>query len=78
MSRSPHIGVAYSVMQKLWRLAGSDHLHVNGLANKFTEDDDVVTNSARAVQAPLSEARPHVALPVFSSGQTALQVGPSM
>jgi len=78
MSRSPHIGVAYSVMQKLWRLAGSDHLHVNGLANKFTEDDDVVTNSARAVQAPLSEARPHVALPVFSSGQTAWQVGPSM
>jgi ribulose-bisphosphate carboxylase large chain len=78
MSRSPHIGIAYPAMQKLWRLAGADHLHVNGLASKFTESDAVVTDSARAVQAPLNETVPHIALPVFSSGQTAWQVGPSM
>jgi ribulose-bisphosphate carboxylase large chain len=78
MSRSPHVGIKYLAMQKLWRLAGSDHLHVNGLGNKFTEGDTVVTNAARAVQAPLNGATPHAALPVFSSGQTAWQVGPSM
>ncbi|MDC1381265.1 ribulose-bisphosphate carboxylase large subunit family protein [Octadecabacter sp.] len=78
MSRSPHVGIDYLAMQKLWRLAGSDHLHVNGLANKFTESDTVVANAARAVQAPLNDATPHAALPVFSSGQTAWQVGPSM
>lgn len=77
MSRSPHIGIAYPAMQKLWRLGGADHLHVNGLANKFTETDATVTQAARAVQASLSAGHPHVALPVFSSGQTAWQVGPS-
>jgi ribulose 1,5-bisphosphate carboxylase large subunit-like protein len=29
--------------QKLWRLAGVDHMHVNGIANKFQEDDDTLT-----------------------------------
>jgi ribulose-bisphosphate carboxylase large chain len=77
MSRSPHIGVAYPAIQKLWRLAGADHLHVNGLASKFTEPDAVVAHSARAVQAPVTDAHPHTALPVFSSGQTPWQVGPS-
>ncbi|SEW32478.1 ribulose-bisphosphate carboxylase large chain [Cognatiyoonia koreensis] len=78
LSRSPHIGIAFPVMQKMWRLAGADHLHVNGLANKFTETDAVVTEAARAVQAPLNDTVPHRALPVFSSGQTAWQVGPTM
>lgn len=78
LSRSPHIGIAYPAMQKLWRLAGADHLHVNGLANKFTENDTVVTEAARAVQAPLNANVAHTALPVFSSGQTAWQIGPSM
>jgi ribulose-bisphosphate carboxylase large chain len=78
MSRSPHVGIDYLAMQKLWRLAGSDHLHVNGLANKFTESETVVASAARAVQAPLNDVTPHAALPVFSSGQTAWQVGPSM
>lgn len=77
MSRSPHIGVAYPAMQKLWRLAGADHLHVNGLASKFTEPDSVVAASALSVQAPVNDRHPHTALPVFSSGQTAWQVGPS-
>ncbi|KMK68264.1 ribulose-bisphosphate carboxylase large subunit family protein [Puniceibacterium sp. IMCC21224] len=77
MSRSPDIGIAYPALQKLWRMAGADHLHVNGLASKFTEPDSVVAGSARAVQAPVSDGVPHTALPVFSSGQTAWQVGPS-
>jgi len=32
-SRSPDIGISFGVWQKLWRLAGADHLHVNGLGN---------------------------------------------
>jgi len=78
MSRSPHIGIAYGVMQKLWRMAGADHLHVNGLASKFTEPDAVVREAALAVQAPVCEEVVHEALPVFSSGQTAWQIGPTM
>lgn len=77
MSRSPDIGISYDVQQKIWRLAGADHLHVNGLANKFTETDEVVMASARAVQAELPGTI-HRALPVFSSGQTIQQIGQSM
>lgn len=77
-SRSPDIGISFPVMQKLWRLAGADHLHVNGLASKFTEPDTVVAEAARSVQAPVCEGGPaHLAMPVFSSGQTVWQVGPS-
>ena len=78
MSRSPHVGIAYPVMQKLWRMAGADHLHVNGLSNKFTETDETVIEAARAVQSPVSPAHRQEALPVFSSGQTAWQVGPTI
>lgn len=78
-SRSPDIGVSYVAWQKLWRLAGADHLHVNGVGNKFSESDDSVIASARAVAAPLFENGPAcAAMPVFSSGQTALQIGPSI
>ncbi|MGA0614970.1 ribulose-bisphosphate carboxylase large subunit family protein [Paracoccus sp. KR1-242] len=77
-SRSPHIGIAFPVWQKLWRLAGADHLHVNGIANKFTEPDEVVAEAARAVQAPVCTGGPaHGAMPVFSSGQTVWQMAPS-
>ena len=77
LSRSPDIGIAFGVMQQLWRLAGADHLHVNGLNNTFTEGDDVVTAAARSVQMPLPGPEPKTALPVFSSGQTIWQVAPS-
>ena len=63
-------------MQKIWRMAGADHLHVNGLDNKFTEPDDVVMAAAYAVQAPLPGTA-RCALPVFSSGQTVWQIGPT-
>lgn len=78
-SRSPDIGVSYVAWQKLWRLAGADHLHVNGLANKFTESDAVVREAALAVQTPFAGdgAPAYTAMPVISSGQTAWQVAPS-
>ncbi|MDQ2088978.1 ribulose-bisphosphate carboxylase large subunit family protein [Marimonas arenosa] len=74
-SRSPDIGISYVAWQKFWRLAGADHLHVNGLSNKFSEPDDSVQASARAVLSPLFENGQGLeAMPVFSSGQTALQL----
>jgi ribulose-bisphosphate carboxylase large chain len=77
-SRSPDIGISFPVMQKLWRLAGADHLHVNGLANKFTESDDMIAQSATSVQCPVCETGPeHVAMPVYSSGQTVWQINPA-
>lgn len=77
-SRSPDIGISYVAWQKLWRLAGADHLHVNGLGNKFSESDQVVAESARAVQSPVCEDGPaYSAMPVYSSGQTVWQVGPA-
>ncbi|OIQ31125.1 MAG: ribulose 1,5-bisphosphate carboxylase [Alphaproteobacteria bacterium MedPE-SWcel] len=75
-SRSPDIGVDFDVMQKLWRLAGADHLHVNGLANKFTETDDTVARAAKSVQKPVCHdgGPAHTAMPVYSSGQTIWQI----
>lgn len=75
-ARSPDIGVSFRAWQKFWRLAGADHLHVNGVANKFSEPDASVIDSARAVAEPLfgGGLPGFAAMPVFSSGQTALQV----
>ena len=73
LSRHPALGFDYPAWSALWRLAGADHLHVNGLANKFCEADDSVIASARALAQPLSPTHPATAMPVFSSGQTALQ-----
>ncbi|HTJ91517.1 MAG TPA: ribulose-bisphosphate carboxylase large subunit family protein [Pararobbsia sp.] len=73
LSRSPVLGWDYAPWQMIWRLLGADHLHVNGLRNKFSESDESVTDAARAVLKPLSGKRPMLAMPVFSSGQTGLQ-----
>ena len=73
LSRAPLLGWSYPAWSKLWRLAGADHMHVNGLNNKFSESDDSVIASARALLEPLFDDAPCVAMPVFSSGQTALQ-----
>lgn len=72
-SRSPDIGISYVAWQKFWRLAGADHMHVNGLSNKFSESDATVIESARACGTPLFASQPYTAMPVFSAGQTALQ-----
>jgi ribulose-bisphosphate carboxylase large chain len=73
LNRSPAVGWEYGPWQKLWRLVGADHLHVNGLRNKFSEPDDSVIAAARAVLAPATDAAAMPAMPVFSSGQTGLQ-----
>ena len=73
LNRSPVLGWDYAPWQKIWRLAGADHLHVNGLRNKFSESDESVIAAARAVLAPVMPQAPMPAMPVFSSGQTGLQ-----
>ena len=64
---------SYVAWQKIWRLAGVDHMHVNGLANKFKETDQSVTASALECLTPMFEDKPCTVMPVFSSGQTAKQ-----
>ncbi len=67
-NRHPMLGVEYTAWQKLWRLAGADHLHVNGLRNKFAEPDESVVRSIQACRSPMF--RPDdTAMPVISSGQ---------
>jgi ribulose-bisphosphate carboxylase large chain len=74
LSRHPLLGWSYVAWQKLWRLAGADHMHVNGLQNKFSETDESVIESARACLAPMFAEKPCTVMPVFSSGQSARQV----
>lgn len=70
-TRNPQLGFSFEVYQKIWRLAGIDHLHVNGIQSKFWEPDDSVIASALSCLQPFSGIRP--LLPVFSSGQWAAQ-----
>lgn len=75
LGRSPALGMSYVAYQKLWRLAGIDHTHVNGIDNKFCEENDSVIASARECLTPMFE-QPHPGceiMPVFSSGQSARQ-----
>lgn len=71
-SRYPQLSIDYRAWQKLMRLAGADHLHVNGLGSKFAESDDDVIASARACLTPFHNERHRDdrAMPVFSSSQT--------
>ncbi len=73
LSRHPLLGWSYVAWQKIWRLAGADHMHVNGLANKFAESDESVIASAKSCLTPLFPDKPCLAMPVFSSGQSAKQ-----
>ncbi|WP_321790579.1 ribulose-bisphosphate carboxylase large subunit family protein [Burkholderia pyrrocinia] len=77
LSRSEVLGWDYAPWQMLWRLAGADHLHVNGLRNKFSESDGSVIAAARAVLSPVMPEAAMRAMPVFSSGQTGLQAEPT-
>lgn len=70
-TRCPALGIAFPAYQKLWRLAGADHLHVNGLQNKFWEPDDSVVQSLHACLTPMFGG--YIAMPVLSSGQWAGQ-----
>ncbi len=75
LSRHPLLGFDYVAWHKIWRLAGADHMHVNGLRNKFCESDESVIASARACLRPLFDrpGKSYRAMPVFSSGQWAGQ-----
>lgn len=71
LSRHPMLGWSYIAWQKIWRLAGADHMHVNGIGNKFAEEDASCIASARACLEPMFADRPCTVMPVFSSAQTA-------
>ncbi len=66
MNRHPLLGIEFPAYQKLWRLAGVDQIHVNGIQNKFWESDDSVVRSIEACLKPLFGS---TVLPVVSSGQ---------
>ena len=66
LNRHPLLGIEFPAYQKLWRLAGVDQIHVNGIQNKFWESDDSVVRSIGACLKPLFG---RTVLPVVSSGQ---------
>lgn len=53
LNRHPLLGIEFPAYQTLWRLAGVDQIHVNGIANKFWESDDSVVRSMAACAKPL-------------------------
>ena len=67
LNRHPLLGIDFKAYQKLWRLAGVDQIHVNGLGNKFCESDDSVVESIRSCMKPLLGG--NLIMPVVSSGQ---------
>jgi ribulose-bisphosphate carboxylase large chain len=71
LTRHPQLGIEFRPWSLFWRLAGVDHLHTNGLRNKFFEADDSVVESARSLLTPLHGG--NVVMPVLSSGQWAGQ-----
>ena len=67
LTRHPLLGIEFTAYQKLWRLAGIDQIHVNGIQNKFWESDDSVVKSIEACLQPMAGG--YSVLPVVSSGQ---------
>ena len=67
ISRSEQLGIGFRAWQKIARLSGADHLHTNGISNKFYETDAQVLDAIAAVREPLLGLESTV--PVLSSGQ---------
>jgi len=67
MTRHPLLGIDFRAYQQIWRLAGVDQLHVNGIQNKFWESDDSVVRSITSCLAKMFDHK--TVLPVVSSGQ---------
>jgi ribulose-bisphosphate carboxylase large chain len=67
LNRHTLLGIEFPAYQKLWRLAGVDQIHVNGIQNKFWESDDSVVRSIEACLTPMLGG--YSILPVVSSGQ---------
>ena len=70
--RSPALGMGFQVYHTLFSLAGIDHVHTNGLRNKFCEPDGSVIASIRQCLDPRGGG--YRLMPVISSGQWAGQV----
>jgi ribulose-bisphosphate carboxylase large chain len=67
LTRHPLLGIDYKAYQKIWRLAGADQMHVNGIQNKFWESDDSVVASIEACLTKMFDHK--TVVPVVSSGQ---------
>lgn len=67
LNRHPMLGINFPAYSKIWRLAGVDQLHVNGIKNKFWESDDSVVRSIKSCLTPFLSN--DAILPVVSSGQ---------
>lgn len=75
MSRSPMLGMSFKVFQKLARLSGVDHLHTNGLNNKFSEDNETVVQAIKDCLTPFLGG--YDIMPVLSSAQWAASAVPT-
>jgi len=74
LTRSPLLGMDFLAYSKLWRTVGIDHLHCNGLRNKFWEPDDSVMRSAKSCGTPMpGMPGGFTVMPVLSSAQWAGQ-----
>jgi ribulose-bisphosphate carboxylase large chain len=67
LNRHERLGVGFGAYGKLWRLAGVDQMHVNGIDNKFWESNDSVVSSIATCSESLHGLRP--LMPVLSPGQ---------
>jgi len=65
------MGMTFQVYKKIFSLAGVDHLHTNGLRNKFCESDESVLRSIASCQSEAGGS--YKVMPVVSSGQWADQ-----
>lgn len=73
LTRAPLLGYDFRAWSTVWRLAGVDQLHVNGIQNKYWEDDESVVASVDACLTPLFRPEDRI-LPVIGSGMHAGQV----
>jgi ribulose-bisphosphate carboxylase large chain len=69
MARAPMLGIGFTAFQKIWRLAGVDHLHVGGFNSKFYEENDAVAQSIRDCLTPMFGG--YRVMPAISSAQWA-------
>ena len=69
MSRHPLLGIGFSAYQKLFRLAGVDHLHVGGFDSKFYQTNEEVARSITDCLTPLFGD--YRVMPAISSAQWA-------
>lgn len=69
MARHPLLGIGFTAYQKLFRLAGVDHLHVGGFDSKFYQTNEEVAQSITDCLTPLFGG--YRVMPAISSAQWA-------